>query len=232
MTATQLFAGISGFGDFVCFFCGGRCSDAILASEFVKPSFTGLDTVTLSKYVCGGCVASMGEREAIELIGGEVRSGQKVRGYSWVITADWKRAATKAHRNELLSLCLYPPDPPFVICLTDSGQKHLLYRSVVNHEQSVVTVTLEGELITYFRPELADRSRLCRQICAATGKPALSSTLDVQSQMRVVDHFGSDVALAEWLSVADAGLSRLAAWLCPPKEDCLYEFPAVCRAAS
>lgn len=209
-----------------CFFCGGLCGEEMPTASFVKKSFTGLDTVTLSPWVCLGCVASQDERANITLADGEVRESQKVRGYSWVIDGAGPIAATKAHREWLIGKCLSPPEPPFVICISDSGQKHLLYRAVVCHSREVVTVTLEGQVITYRPHKLQDRLDLCKRICAATGKPAMVETLTSQSQMRVVEHYDSDEWLTEWLAVAESPLTKLATWLTPKREDCENEHPA------
>lgn len=226
-TATQLFAKLTPAGTHRCFFCGGWADDVNPADETVKKSFTGLDTVTLSKWVCDGCIEAMGERSDIVLLSGECRSGQKVRGYSWIVTGESRRAATKSHRTELLNACASPPSVPFVICLTDSGKKHLLYRAVVNYSRDTVTVTLEGERITYKPSRLLARFELCRQVCAATGKPALKEPLCTRSQMRVYEHFESDIVLAAWLDCFSEPLTRLATWLCPPKEICSNVYPGI-----
>lgn len=226
-TAPQLFAGIGPAGAETCFYCGGSCEPIHSASEIVKKSFTGLDTVTLSNWVCPGCVDSMQEKCDIVQIDGERRRGQKIRGYSWVITSKEKHACTKSHRERLQRLCINPPEPPFVICISDSGQKHLLYRAVVNASRELVTVTLEGEAITYQTHELVARIDLCKRVAAATGKPALKEIMSPQTQMRIVEHYESAEFLAAWLDCFSEPLTRLAVWLCPPKDECLHEFPAV-----
>lgn len=225
LTAPMLFAGITPAGDHHCFFCGGTCDESTPAKDFVKSSFTGLDTVTLSPWVCAGCVASQGEKDPVTLPDGETREGQKIRGYSWVVTSEGRTACTKAHREWIAEQCLNPPAVPFVICLTDSGQKHLMYRAAVCWSRDQVTVSLEGELINYTPAALADRISLCKQIAAATGKPALKETLTPQSQMRIVEHHCDETPLAMWLEVQNEPLSRLAAWLCPAKEECVNEYP-------
>lgn len=233
LTATQLLAVACGFalraGHRRCFFCGGKCDESTPASEIVKDSFTARDTVAGGSWVCDGCVVAMDERASVTLIDGEIREGQKRRCYSWVITKTEACAASKSHRQQLTSQCLLPPDPPFVICISDSGQKHLLYRAVVNHDRSIVTVTLEGERVVFSPGDLTTRLVLCRQICAATGKPALTEAMSTQTQMRVCEHYESEQPLLDWLAVQQEPLTRLAAWLCPPKEECLHEFPWVIR---
>lgn len=227
LTAPQLFARYEPQGSETCFYCGGCCDQTHSAKDVVKSSFTGLDTVTLSQWVCVGCVDAMQEKINITQIDGDSRDGQKVRGYSWIITETERHACTKRHRVELLNACINPPKPPFVVCISDSGQKHLLYRSVVNHSRNQITVTLEGESITYQPKELIERLELCKQIAAATGKPAMKETMSTQTQMRIIEHYESYDVLAAWLDCFSKPLTRLAVWLCPAKEECVSEFPAV-----
>lgn len=224
-TATQLFAKYSPMGNETCFYCGGGCDKTHAAKDVVKSSFTGLDTVTLSKWVCVGCVDAMQEKINITQIDGDSRDGQKVRGYSWIITAIDRKACTKSHRVQLLDACINPPATPFVVCISDSGQKHLLYRAVVNHSRETITVTLEGEAITYQPQELIDRLELCKQIAAATGKPAMKEPMSTQTQMRIIEHYKSESVLSSWINCHFEPLTRLATWLCPAKSECSIEFP-------
>lgn len=229
-TATQMFAAEQQSGDSTCFYCGGKCDRSHSSRKFVKPSFTALDSVSLSDWVCRGCVVAMGEKATITLADGEIREGQKVRGYSWIITGSRRTACTKRHRQAISDSCTEPPPAPFVICISDSGQKHLLYRAIVNHIRDVVTVTLEGEAITYRPDELTARIELCKQVAAATGKPALKSEMSPQSLMRLVEYHDSDNVLAAWRDCFLEPLTRLAAWLCPPKAECEIEYPAITTA--
>lgn len=227
LTAPQLFARYSPKGSETCFYCGGRCDQKHAARDVVKSSFTGLDTVTMSKWVCVGCLAAMDEKTTITQIDGESRANQKVRGYSWIITAKKRSACTKSHRVQLLEKCIQPPPTPFVICISDSGQKHLLYRAVVNYSNEILTVTLEGEPITYRPQDLITRLELCKQIAAVTGKPAMKEPMSAQTQMRIIEHYDSHQVLAAWLDCCSEPLTRLAVWLCAAKEECLNEYPAV-----
>lgn len=247
LTAPQLF-GLAfnhpeTVGRNICFFCGGRCGTDTPSSSFVKKSFTSLDTVTLSPWVCNGCVASQNEDAEIQLVDGESRTGQRVRTYSWVISPNpsypnsshlqfTAKAATKSHRESLLESCLSPPTTPFVICLADSGQKHLLYRAVVCHDRDNPVVTLEGELIRYSPWQLRERIRLCAAVAAVVGKPVLSEGEPISTSLgiKIIEeyrdkfpnggaYFGRMVVHSFNEKVSE-GLTRLAAWLCPPKEAC------------
>lgn len=223
-TAPQLFAGVPNEGTEICFFCGGRCHQDHLATDYVKSSFTQLASVNRTRYVCKGCVEAMTEGVSLTLVDGVVKHNQKPRGYSWVLTPNKKLACTKAHRAILLDLCLDPPITPFCICLSDSGQKHLLYSAVVNSTRDPITVTLEGVEITYRPSELRSRLRLAMQVCAVTGKPPMTDELGTMNQIALFDHYGNDQVLRAWNACWREPLSRLAVWLCPPKEDCIREF--------
>lgn len=234
-TAPQLFAIARGIdvnvGPYRCFFCGGECNDSLPSQVVVKDSFTSRDTVCGGEYVCRGCVAAMDEDAEIQLADGEVRQSQKVRGYSWVISKH-AIACTKSHRAWLCGICLAPPAPPFVISISDSGQKHLLYRAVVCHSRDVITITLEGERVTYRPVELTSRMLLCRKLIAATGKPALAESVTPRFAMNVIGYHRNESLITTWLECREQSLSRLATWLSPAKESCLSEFPVTSPTVS
>lgn len=228
MTAPVLFAIARGEpyspGSNRCFYCGAPCGETHRSSDLVKDSFTARDTVCGGDWVCGGCVASMNELASVVLANGERRELQRVRCYTWVISESKAVAATKSHREWLLQTCINPPQPPYVICLSDSGQKHLLYRAAVNHSREEITVTLEGERITYQPCQLTKRVKLCKQVAAALGKPALFGSLSINQQMSLATYFDAGT-LSAWLSVRSEPLTRLAAWFTPAKKECEIEFP-------
>lgn len=232
MTAPQFFARARGFavatGPERCFYCGGACAQAHSAAKLVKSSFTARDTVCGGDWVCDGCVAAMDERGDVTLLDGTERSGQKLRCYSWIVTEGEARGATKAHRDALLRICLAPPAPPYVICLSDSGQKHLLYRAVVCRSPDTATVTLEAEPVSYRPAELAARVAITKRISAAAGKPALGEPLSMRQQIVVAERFGVEL-IDLWMRVCDTPLSRLAAWLTPSKKECELEYPPTAR---
>jgi len=151
----------------------------------------------------------------------------RVRCFSWVITAQQAQAATKADLAYLRNVCLNPPPPPCAIVLSDSGQKHLLYRGVVNHARDPLTVTLETERITYWIAKLRTRLSLCGHLIAATGKPALSEPPDARLGMAVIGRYRDGEAfINQWQYVWQEPLSRLASWLSPPKEVCERDYPS------
>lgn len=229
VTATQLFANYNPPPDAaeICFYCAGRCDKTHKSADVVKSSFTALDTVTRSDYVCGGCIEAFNEKATVTLLDGEIRTEQKTRLYSWIVYGGKRYGATKSHRAQILELCLSPPPSPYVICLSDSGQRQLLYRASVCSGRVYAVVSLEGERIAYRPEQLAERVELMKQVCAATGKPALLEPITAQIGMRVVEYFGHAEILAAWSELQSDPLTKVAAWLCPPKEECQNEYRAV-----
>lgn len=227
-TPSQLFAKARNcqlwYGAERCYYCLGSCDRTFAASKYVKKSFTARDTVGGGAYVCGGCVAAMDESATIQLPDDSMRDKQKIRCYSWVVTRHVAVAATKAHRKWLLEQCLTPPRVPFVISISDSGQKHLLYRAVVCYSKAIVSVTLEGEQIHYEPMQLRQRVVLCNRISAVIGKPSLSATLSYMARMRLEESYQDDNVSEEWLSVCDSPLSRLAAWFALSKKEAQSEY--------
>lgn len=206
-----------------CFYCGAPCGEKHPASVFVKDSFTGRNGVVApgSPWVCEGCVLCLRESATIHLVGGEIRDGQKVRGYSWIVTRGSAQAATKAHLDTFRAICLEPPEPPFALILSDSGQTHQLYRGVVNHARDPITVTLEAEPVTFHRDQLAAALEVGGKIAAATGKPALSEPIRVNSAARIMGRYrDGETLIRQWSAIQESGLGRLAAWLTPRKELC------------
>lgn len=229
MTGPELFALAHGrrcTGPHRCLFCG-----APAAAPYALPdSFTARDTLRCpgSPFACAGCSLCLEESGDARYPDGTTRHFTKAfrRMCSWVVTATTAVAATKAHLDYLRGVCAGPPAPPFLVSLAVSGQKHLLYRGVVNHTTAAAAVTLEGERIDYRPGELRDRLALCGRLCAATGKPALAGPPTPSFWFRVCEAFAAGDRLCEtWSRVREEPLSRLAAFLCPPKEACQREYP-------
>jgi len=209
-----------------CFYCGAACGVARPAAEYVRDSFTGRDSVVApgSPWVCEGCVLCLRDAADVTLVTGETRHMDRiaVRAWSWLVTPDAALAASKAHLDALRASCLNGLSPaPWAVVLSDSGQKHLLYRGRVNFGPPPWVVTLEGEPITYRPESLAARLALCGKLVAATGKPALAEPVSWRFAAAVIGRYDDGEALiSEWSQAREEPLSRLAAWLSPNKETC------------
>lgn len=236
ISATQLLARALGFplndGTEVCFYCGGNCNGSLRKSDFVRSTFNDWRLVAFpnSESICDGCAVAIREDTDVHLVDGTARTGQRMRNYSWIIGPGLALAATKANLDYLRATCLTPPEPPFAITLATSGQKQLIFRSPVNWERETIEVQLEEERVAYQPSKLADRLRLCSQLAAAIGKPALSDTLNAGHVFRVADYYPDyDLLLDQWQAVSGEPLTRLAVFLCPPSAACKEIYHAAKR---
>lgn len=224
ISATQFFRGQAEEGQERCFFCAGTCGSGIRTVDVVRDSFTALDQTMGSPYVCRGCVEAMREGVDLAAVDGVLKSNQKTRGYSWVVTRSGRVAFTKAHRMQLLGYCLVPPQPPYVICIAVSGQKHILYKAQVNLDASRSLVCLEGENIAFKSWELEQRLLLVKQFCSVVGKPRLEQGLGVMDLVNISSAFREeDELVRQYLRVRGEPLTRLAVFFCPSKEVCLEQ---------
>lgn len=218
-------------GDHPCFYCGAPCDGSNPVADYVKSSFTALAGVAApgSPGVCDGCVLALRESATITMIDGRAHNAAKIamRAYSWIITADSAVAASKAHMDQLRAACLDPPEPPYAIVLSDSGQTHQIYRGVVARSKDVAVVTLECERAIYSSRDLVPILELSGKLAACVGKPGLKSARWPASLAdRIYSRYrDADALIDEWLRVQNTPLGRLAAWLTPKMEDCQREHP-------
>lgn len=232
ITASMLFSGeIKSEGENTCYYCGAICSDEYLSEDYVKDTFTNRDIVKApaSQYVCKGCVLAMGQGDDLmQMIDGTVKErtndrGMQPRMYSWVLTSGKRIAATKAHMKQIRDVLMSPPDPPFAIVLTDSGQKQLIFRAPVALSKNVYPVLLEDEEIIVDKNRLEYLQTLTLPIVAALGKPALLGEIGIASYVRYDEYHGNTDALEEWVSIRDQPICRLAAWISKSKEEAQNE---------
>lgn len=231
MTACELLAianGIKCEGEHKCVFCGAKAYREHALSE----TFTSHDTLVRpsSKHICEGCVIALQEAGTGTRPDGQEYTVNKSfrRMHTHIITEKQVVIATKEHIEFIRNTCLNPPEPPFVISIAISGQKHILYRGAVNRIREHVQVTLEGEKIEYHINNLKTRLELTSRLVAATGKPALASGMSVSMWFAVCDRYGRDnggIYCKEWEKVQYEPLSRLAAFLTPKKEVCQIAYP-------
>lgn len=226
MTAPQLlslaYGKVTG-GHFRCYYCGAECDESVPAAGHIKESFTGHAEVFAGRtanmrqrwHVCPGCVLAMQS----DCVRPDYPKPQRWWTFSHVITKLTDRWLTKANLAELREICLRPPEPPSVIVLADSGQKHQIYFAPVNHGGDVVSVILETEVISYRPAELLPRLDLCARVAVAAGKPALSEPASISLGIALSGHWSDWEAILEsWNAAHGQPLTRLAAWLTPGKE--------------
>jgi hypothetical protein len=239
LTSSKLFAGSRhNPGDHRCYFCSADCNETYSSLEYVKDTFTNRDIVKYpqSKFVCQGCVESLGwgEDEMLMLDGSvkrrENNRGMAPRMYSWILTRESRIAFTKAHVSLIRNvLCDHVPEPPFSIIIADSGQKQLIFRAPVAMSREIFPVMLEDEVIEVTPVLLRERIALTTPIVAATGKPALFDDLTMGTFIAYEKYHGNIDALETWQKIQKEPLSRLAAWLSNNREEAQDECPTVQR---
>ena len=213
-----------------CFCCGNECNRNNLIKDYIKPTFTNYDIIKNpdSDYICNECIwAFATNTETIELIDGEIRKDNTPRLYSWIITKDRKIAATKRHIKELREIILNPPNTPFKIILSDSGQKHLLFRAIWAQTQDNYPIQFEEELIVVNIIELQRRLIITDRLSAAIGKVAIKDCERMSYAITVNNYYDDLTDYENWLNIYKEPLSRLAAWLAKNKEDAGNEYPAI-----
>lgn len=207
--ATSLLAECT--GDNPCFYCGNPASEPLKLSS----SFMGWADAAYprSLFLCNGCIWMTNEKRSIP---GKEKP-QKTRNYSWLVTSSEQAPYTKAHKNKLLEIMLTPPDEPWSLCLADSGNKHLLWRTPVNYS-SPYAVRLEEETIEYTPLQLGDRYELAKRVVAVIGhKGAVNPSINLALS-------GSVELATKWNQVLQEPLTRLALFVCPSMEICKSEY--------
>lgn len=211
-------------GEQRCLFCGSACDGSETAKEWLKENFTAIDTLASpgSKAVCDGCTLAMGGSVDGLIADNERRDGRaaQCRLWSWIISPAKTLAGSKKMLAKLREACLFPPEPPYAIVMTDGGQRHLLYLAKVCESSDIATVCFDGANISYRPHELNDMLDICRKLIAATGKPALTDGLSRRQRLDIGEQFGCD-ALSRWDAVSGSPLAAMAVWLSPGKEECL-----------
>lgn len=112
-----------------CWLCGGETGGKGLPTKkAIKPTFTDHPCARGygSSSICPGCAFCLTARE--------------LRNYSILATTDRLSHPSRAEWREIL---INPPEPPFVMCLAVSGQKHLSFKAPVNLERGHYAVLLE-----------------------------------------------------------------------------------------
>jgi len=141
------------------------------------------------------------------------------RMYSWFLTKEKQLAFTKAHVHLIRDILLNPPEPPFSVIISDSGQKNLIFRAPVAVDRFHFPVLLEDERIEVPVSALHDFVFTASRISSKMGKPVLSERGDYS-----INHFimarkaGVGEELRIWEVVKSLPLARLAAWIAPPKD--------------
>ena len=100
-----------------CWLCGCETETGHPKKKIIKPTFTDHDLAAIpwSDVVCEHCAWALSYRE--------------LRNYSILATGDGLYHPTRAQIREAI---LNPPNPPFLLCVAESGQRWLHFKAYVN----------------------------------------------------------------------------------------------------
>lgn len=124
--------------DKYCWLCGQPTDgQGVPTTKAIKPTFTNKDLARApeSKSVCADCVFCLSQKE--------------LRFYSILAT---ETGMMHPGRAEIKALLLNPPEPPFVLTIAVSGQKHLTFRARVAYSREQFPVQFE-EMQVIVQPE-------------------------------------------------------------------------------
>jgi len=212
-----------------CFYCGERCDDKYSIKEYVKKTFTNYDIIKSpsSKYICKECVWAFGSKSKIKMIDGENREGSP-RNYCWYITKNKKIAYTKSHMEYLRKLLIDEKlETPFKIIISDSGQKHLIFRSNWNYQNNNFEIQFEEESIIIKKEELYKTLQLANKLSAVFGKMNLLKCDDVSYSISYFKYYNNLDDYYRWLKIKDKKISKLAAWLSKNQKEAQDKFKSI-----
>jgi len=220
--------GVSCAGPQRCYLCGAPCGMTHTREKFIRDTFTGGATVAYpaSRFICEGCVLCLRESCEVPQCDGTNRHINKgaMRMCSWLLTATSATAATKAHTSWIREMALAEHAAPWCLSIAISGQKHLLYRGVVNYDAGPVrAVTLEGERIDYYVQDLRDMLATATAIVAACGKPSLEDGPTPATVIRMLEYLprSGEKIVQRWQAYLQSQASQwsLACFLSPAKKE-------------
>lgn len=139
-----------------CWLCGGATQHrGQPVKRAVKETFTNVDMARFppSKSVCPGCAFCLAQKP--------------LRNYSILATED---RLTHPTRPEIRALLLDPPEPPFVLCIAVSGQKHLHFRAQVAYDRDGFPVQMEETSVCVWRGTLREWLALIESLYAVFSK--------------------------------------------------------------
>ena len=212
-------------GDEKCYVCGTTCGNSYLVKNFIKNDFTNRDIVKMpvSEYICNGCITVCKNKLEFHIVDGSIVESYP-RNFSWVITKDKNIAYSKSHIQSLREKIVNPPEPPFAIVVAVSGQKQLLFRSVVSNSTDNYPILFEDENVTVSISELNDILALATKICAALGKINLRASYDYSMSIKYFEVYKYMKDFILWYENNTKQLFRLASFLCEPMELCRLKF--------
>ena len=125
-----------------CWLCGCETGTGHPKKKIIKPTFTDHDLATIpwSDVVCEHCAWALSYRE--------------LRNYSILATGD---GLYHPSRPQIREVILNPPEPPFLLCVAESGQRWLHFKAYVNLTNKGFAVRMDN-LNAIVSPKLFKRA--------------------------------------------------------------------------
>ena len=124
--------------DSICWLCGGDTEGlGMPVKKGIKDTFTDQDLARniTSNSLCRGCAFCLGQRP--------------LRNYSILATRD---RLYHPSRLKLRNVLLNPPEPPFLLAIAVSGQKHLSFKAHIVYGCDLFPILLE-EMLIFINPQ-------------------------------------------------------------------------------
>lgn len=130
-----------------CYVCGGPITRAMRRDRWMGANFTQQDRVSVpqSEWVCESCVIVMAGRPP-----------DTQRMYSHLVDGPHWWRGNKADKTHMRTWLREPKRGPWFAAVADSGQKHLIPWSPINHPGASGRVNFEGRVVTIGRWDLVD----------------------------------------------------------------------------
>lgn len=166
-------AGKSGY----CAMCGKPHTENDLVFPFEpEASFTDHNSLSdpTSSVICGSCVG--------------VWSGEFTQTYSKSVICE-EGVFPSAKNNHIAYWLLNPPNPPFIMMLSDQKRQHLVWRTPVNYSNKVYQVRFGSKLLTIRLNRLKQAVESCRLLseAASVGRKGAALKSPFLSMARELD---------------------------------------------
>lgn len=204
--------------DVACCLCGGPTGNVGWHRTALPPTYTNwnLCAVPASQTICQPCVALAGSDTWFDYVAAHPDAGLKAsqplswRTYSHCFTATGHECPPRARWRDLL---LEPPNPPFLFVITESGQKHLIFRAAVAYDRDTYPVQVEEDRLIVSRREFAECLAAFERLYAlGFSKDSIRDVRYHPGQLAKVGHAAwraAEQAFAPWRTRRQ-GLVRLA----------------------
>lgn len=127
----------------ICAFTGEKIDEGVPVAKAIKKTFNDRaylrydgTHVSRNAYVCMARIKALG------------RDDFEMRKYHFLVT---EQSFCILKREEIQALLLAPPEPPFVLSVTESNKKHRAFKASIAYEQDWFPVMLDNMSVTFDR---------------------------------------------------------------------------------